>query len=200
MQPRALLSFAAPCGLALLAACSPLHAPPAATSARATAAAPPRGLVLQAGEGERRVRRPRPGTATTLQAPFILKVDRRNGGSPELVMGYEDIPPGQAIQPHRHLHADEIIFVHKGSGIATLGGREAPVSAGATVYIPRDTRVSLRNTGSEPLGIAFIFSHPGFEELMRQNSVLEGQPAPPISAEEFARTRAQNRWHTVYEP
>lgn len=157
------------------------------------------GLILQASEGERRVRRPKPGGAPGLTAPFILKVDERNGGSRDLVMGYEDIPPGQSIQPHQHLLADEIIFVHRGSGVATLGSREGAVSAGATVYIPRNTRVSLRNTGTEPLGIAFIFSRPGFEQLMRENSVLEGEPAAPVTAEELAAIRARHRWHTVYE-
>lgn len=49
--------------------------------------------------------------------------------------------------------------------------------------------ISLRNTGSEPLSIVFVFSKPGFEELMRDNSVLEGQPVPPMSA-----------WLPVLEP
>lgn len=150
------------------------------------------GMVLQAGEGERRERR-------MGGPPFILKVDRRNGGSPDLVMGYEDLPPGHTIPVHRHLLADEIIFVHRGSGVATLGGRESPVSAGGTIYIPRNVTISLRNTGSEPLGIAFVFSRPGFEELMRENSVLEGEPPRPQTPEERARTRERHRWHTVYD-
>jgi quercetin dioxygenase-like cupin family protein len=198
MHLRQLRSVAALCASALLAVCSPLRAPNAEMAGGARVA-PGEGLILQAGEGERRVRRPRLGGPPALQDPFILKVDRRNGGSPELMMGYEDIAPGQAIPPHRHLHADEIIFVHQGSGIASLGSREAPISAGATIYIPRNTRISVRNTGSGPLGIAFIFSRPGFEELMRENSVLEGEPATPITAEEFTRNRARNRWHTVYD-
>jgi quercetin dioxygenase-like cupin family protein len=156
-------------------------------------AGPGQGLVLAIDEGERRERRRVGGP------PFILKVDRQNGASPELVMGYEDLPPGHVIPVHRHLVADEIIFVHRGSGVAILGGREHRVSAGGTVYIPRNVSISMRNTGSEPLGIAFIFSRPGFEELMRENSVLEGQPVPPESAEERARVRAKHRWHTVYD-
>jgi len=150
------------------------------------------GLVLQEGEGERRVRR------NAGKGPFILKVDRQNGGSPDLVMGYEDIAPGAEIQPHTHLVADEILFIHRGSGVAKLGGRESPVRAGATVYIPRNVQVSVRNTGSEPLGIAFIFSKPGFEELMRDNSVLEGQPVTPISAAEREQIRKRHSWHTVF--
>ncbi|HEV7590016.1 MAG TPA: cupin domain-containing protein [Longimicrobium sp.] len=158
------------------------------------------GLILQPAEGERRVRRPRPGSAVAhLGTPFILKVDRRNGGSTELVMGYEEIAPGDAIPPHRHLHADEIVFVHRGSGLAGLGSRESAVGTGGTIYIPRDTRITLRNTGAEPLAIVFVFSRPGFEELMRENSVLEGQPATPLSPDEQARIRARNRWHTVYD-
>ena len=153
-----------------------------------------RGLVLQANDGERRVRR-NPG-----KGPFIIKIDRKNGGSPDLVMGYEDLAPGVDIQLHRHLVADEILFIHRGTGVVSLDGRESPVSAGATVYIPRNVSISARNTGSEPLGLAFIFSKPGFEELMRENSVLEGQPVIPMTAEERDRIRARHRWHTVYPP
>jgi len=152
------------------------------------------GLVLQIDEGERRVRR------TAGKGPFILKVDRQNGGSPDLVMGYEDIAPGAEIQLHRHLVADEIIFVHRGAGVVALGGRESHVRTGATIYIPRNTTISLLNSGTEPLGIAFVFSKPGFEELMRDNSVLEGQPVTPMSAEERARIQARHRWHTIAGP
>ena len=101
------------------------------------------GLILQAQEGERRVRRPAPSTATTLEVPFIIKVDGTNGGSPDFFMGYEDIPPGKGIARHYHPHYDEILFVHRGSGVASLGSREAAVREGATIYIRPNTRVSL---------------------------------------------------------
>jgi oxalate decarboxylase/phosphoglucose isomerase-like protein (cupin superfamily) len=114
-------------------------------------------------------------------------------------MGYEELAPGQAIRPHRHLTSDEIIFVHKGSGLVSLGGREASVGTGGTVYIPADCRISLRNTGSLPLGIAFIFSKPGFEDILRENSVLEGQQATVLTPAERARNEASHKWHTVYD-
>ena len=157
------------------------------------------GLILQLDEGERRVRRSRAEGAVGLTTPFILKVDRQNGGSEHLVMGYEEIAPGAAIRPHRHLVADEIIFVHHGSGMVHLGDREARIESGGTVYIPRNTLISLRNDGTEPLGIAFIFSSPGFEELMRANSVREGEPDRPLTAEEQRQNAERNRWHTVHE-
>ncbi|MGZ8311876.1 MAG: cupin domain-containing protein [Allosphingosinicella sp.] len=173
--------------------------PPTASAEERVPTAGGDGLILQLDEGERRIRRPRAAGEPGLASPFILKVDRRNGGSPDLVMGYEEIAPGDAIRPHRHLLADEIIFVHTGSGTVSLGSREAEVGPGGTVYIPRNTRIALRNTGTVPLGIAFIFSKPGFEELMRANSVPEGEPATPLTAEQRAQVQASNRWHTVHE-
>jgi quercetin dioxygenase-like cupin family protein len=152
------------------------------------------GLVLQLDEGERRERR------NVGKGPFILKVDRQNGGSPDLVMGYEELAPGVEIQLHRHLIADEIIFVHRGSGTVSLNGRVSPVRAGATVYIPREVTVGMVNTDTVPLGIAFVFSKPGFEEMMRDNSVLEGQPVPPMSPDERARIQARHKWHTITGP
>ena len=60
--------------------------------------------------------------------------------------------------------------------------------------------IGLVNDGTEPLGITFTFSRPGFEALMRDNSVLEGQPVSPISAEERARIQGKPRWHTIAGP
>ena len=193
MRLRFALQAVAPAvAIASVATCTGGN-PPGAKPDDGTAARS-EGLVLQIGEGERRVRR------NAGKGPFILKVDRQNGGSPELVMGYEELAPGAEIQLHRHLVADEILFVHRGEGMASLGGRKSRVGTGATIYIPRNVTIGLVNTGSEPLGIAFVFSRPGFEELMRDNSVLEGQPVTPMSAEERAQIQARHRWHTIAGP
>lgn len=184
--PRPLVLAATLTNLAVGASCNtPRSAPWASPAAHSE------GMILQSDEGERRVRR------NAGKGPFIIKVDRQNGGSTDLVMGYEDIAPGAEIQSHRHLVADEILFVHRGSGIASLNGRTARVTAGATIYIPRNVTVGLVNDGTEPLGITFTFSKPGFEELMRDNSVPEGQPVTPLSADERARIQAKHRWHTI---
>lgn len=156
-------------------------------------------LLLQDGEGERRLHRPPPGALSNLTAPFIIKVDRRNGGAPELVMFTEDIAPGQAIPPHHHPHADEILFVFGGTGYAVVGGRSDTVRAGATIYMPRNTSVRLKNTGTAPLRIAALFSQPGYEEYMRDISVPEGTPAQPLSVEELTAIRARHRAHVAYE-
>lgn len=181
--------------MALFGACRPARES-AMKPEPAHVSASPTPLVLAVDEGERRVRR---GQTTGLSSPFILKVDAVNGGSPDLVMGYEDIGPGQAIAAHRHEVADEIIFVHAGSGVVELGARITPFRAGATIYIPKHVRVALRNTGSTPISIAFVFSKPGFEAYLRDTSVPDGQPVTPMSPEERSAIRARHRWHTMYE-
>ncbi len=193
MRCRSIMCVAA--GASLIASCRPVHGSDVEPR-QALVAAAPRPLVLAVEEGERRVRR---GQATGLSSPFILKVDALNGGSPDLVMGYEDVAPGQAIAAHRHEVADEIIFVHAGSGVVELGARATPFSTGATLYIPKHVRVAVRNTGTVPLSIAFVFSRPGFEAYLRDTSVPEGQPATPMSPEERSAIRARHQWHTVYD-
>jgi len=154
---------------------------------------PPQPLILAADEGERRVRRTLGG------APLIIKIDRQNGAAPEFVMGTEEIPPGQAIPPHHHLDADEIVLIQRGTGTARVGNRVASVKAGATIYIPRHTRITLQNTGNEPLSIAFFFSKPGFDGYLRETSVAEGQVAVPLAPSELAAIRKRYESHVVYE-
>ena len=166
--------------------------PQVARTSESTAARTP--LLLAKEEGERRIRRVMGG------ALAIIKVDRRNGGSQGLVMGYEEVPPGQAIQAHRHPAMDEIIFVHRGTGAAELGDRSAAVGPGATIYIPQATRVMLRNTGTGPLAIAYFFPQSGYEDYLRDTSVLEGQSAPVLSGPELAQIRERHKAHIVFDP
>jgi quercetin dioxygenase-like cupin family protein len=185
------LSLCGACGSADSGVAAKPQAPSAGATASEVARAP---LILAAGEGERRIRRVMGG------ALAIIKVDRRNGGSPDLMMGYEELPPGQAIQPHRHPAMDEIVFVHRGTGTAELGDRTAAVGPGVTVFIPQGTRVMLRNTGTEPLAVAYFFSQPGYEEYLRDTSVPDGQPAPPLSGSELAMIRERHKRHIVFDP
>ena len=111
----------------------------------------------------------------------------------------EDIPPGQAISPHRHPHSDEIIFIHGGTGLASLAGRQAIVAPGATIYMPRNAVVGLRNTGTEPLRIVAIFSQPGYEEYLREISVPEGETPKSLTIEELSTIRSHHLDTAVYE-
>src|SRR5215469_11803046 len=141
-------------------------------SHRVTAAPQPRPLILEKNEGELRERRPR--EAPMASKEFFIKVDRKNGGSEHMWLGAEDIPPGGLIPKHKHLGQDEILIIQSGSAHAWLDTQERDVHAGAVIFIPSDTWVSLKNTGSETIRLAFVFSAPGYDEFMRCTSVPAG--------------------------
>ena len=202
MRPLKVLTlFAVLSSTFLATACSilALHSEHDVNVASNTVLAHGEPLILGEGEGERLLHRPPPGGLSNLTAPLILKVDRRHGGAPEFVMVTEDIPPGQAIPLHRHPHSDEIIFIHGGTGLASLNGREATVTSGVTIYMPRNTVVGLRNTGTEPLKIAAFFSQPGYEDYLREITVPEGQVPTPMTVEELSAIRMRHLESAVYE-
>jgi mannose-6-phosphate isomerase-like protein (cupin superfamily) len=158
------------------------------------------GLILQESEGELRVRRARGNNGSEGAPTFIIKVDRQYGESPSFFMGMENIPPGKKIRLHHHPHAEEILFIHRGTGVARLGAREVAVSAGATVYIPRNVSVGLRNTGTEPLNLIFVFPEPdGMAGQMRSGSVPEGTEPTPFTPEELAARNARGGEHIVFD-
>jgi quercetin dioxygenase-like cupin family protein len=130
----------------------------------------------------------------------IIKVDGRNGGSSDFFVGYEEIPTGGAIPAHLHPEYDEVLFVHQGRGLAKLGSQERDVTAGAMIYIPPNTRVSLRNTGTQPLSVFFFFPRTEMvSDYYRELSVREGERVVPFSPEGFAAFRARHRSHIVFD-
>jgi quercetin dioxygenase-like cupin family protein len=159
--------------------------------------AKPSPLILQAGEGERRVWRPMEGLEDQ-PGLFILKVDPHNGGSSHLVFGTEDIQPGGRIESHHHPHADEILYLQNGSARVGLGDVVRDVHGATTVFYPAGTEISVVNTGSEPIHLLFVFSAPGFEEFMRAESVRDGEKALPLSKAEDAAIQAKHRNVVIY--
>jgi mannose-6-phosphate isomerase-like protein (cupin superfamily) len=158
------------------------------------------GLILQESEGEVRVRRARGNTGAEGAPSFTIKVDRKYGDSPTFFMGMEDIPPGKKIRLHHHPHAEEILFIHRGEGVVRLGARQAKVTAGATVYIPRNVSVGLHNTGTEPMSLLFIFPEPdGMSAQMRSGSVPLGEDPVPFTPEELRARNERASQHIVFD-
>ena len=173
---------------------------PSATSTGPVSTSTATPLILEKDEGEKRVWRPIEGAKgwDAEPGPFTLKVDRHNGGSSRLVLGTEDIPPGGMIDRHRHPGADEIILLQNGSARVSLGDRTREVHGGATVFIPANTWISVTNIGTDPIGCAFVFSAPGFEDYMRAESVPEGQKVTPLSKAEDAQIMKEQANAVIY--
>jgi len=149
----------------------------AQSSLATTSQAAPRPLLLEKNEGERRIwREPPPGE-------FVLKVSPKNNGSRRLVMGTEDMSPGDEFPTHKHLGQDEILFIEKGTVHVHVGDQERDLHAGGTVFIPAYSWVSVKNAGTETVSVVFVFSAPGFENYMRCDSVLPEEKVIPLSTE-----------------
>ncbi len=156
------------------------------TSNPAVAAADERArpLILEKNEGELRTRRIHTDKSTVAASQFLLKVSPKNNGSQHLVLGTEELLPDARIPKHKHLIQDEILLIQTGTAHVWLGDRESDIHAGGIVFIPSDTWISLKNTGTEPLSLVFVFSAPGFEETMRCNSVPANEKPTPLTPEQ----------------
>ena len=163
-----------------------------AQSSSATSSQPgPKPLLLEKNDGERRIwREPPPGD-------FILKVSPKNNGSQQLVIGTEDMAPGDEFPTHRHLEQDEILYIVRGTVHAHVGDREGDLHAGGTVFIPANTWVHVKNAASETASVVLVFSAPGFENYMRCDSVLPGEKVKPLSIEE--KRACSHEGHVIYK-
>ena len=157
-------------------------------------------LILEKDEGERRAWRPIEGAKgwDAEPGPFILKVDRQNGGSSHMVFGTEDLPPGATIDRHRHPGSDEIILLQNGRARVSVGDRTREVHGGAVVFIPANTWIEATNIGTEPISVVFVFSAPGFEDFMRAESVPEGEKITPLTKAEDAQITKQHAHAVIY--
>jgi quercetin dioxygenase-like cupin family protein len=148
-------------------------------------------LLLEKNEGEARVwRDPPPGG-------FILKVSPQNNGSHHLVFGTEDLHPGDEIPLHKHLGQDEIVAIQTGTVHVHLGDQERDLHAGGIVFIPAYTWVSIKPVGNDTVSMDFVFSAPGFENLMRCESVPAGEKPTPTTLEE--RKKCDHEGHVIYK-
>jgi len=130
--------------------------------------------VLQENEGEVRTRRPREGVALA-SAEFILKVGPKTNGSKHLLVLTEGLKPGAVIPKHRHHGEEEILLLQTGRAHVWLGDKEYDANAGSIVFIPAETWISLKNTGTTDISLVAVWNEPGFEEMLLCGSVPKGQ-------------------------
>jgi mannose-6-phosphate isomerase-like protein (cupin superfamily) len=142
-------------GLASVVLAGPAKAEGLTQAPNAQAAA-----LLHAGEGQRIPPTP-DGRVVT------VKVDSEVTPGVRMSMITEDLPPNSEIRVHLHQREDETISIRMGSGIATLGEREFPVSTGAVIYVPQGVWHGLRNNGTETLGMSAVYAPPGFEQSFK---------------------------------
>jgi mannose-6-phosphate isomerase-like protein (cupin superfamily) len=83
-------------------------------------------------------------------------IDRTTAAVTRCSLAEEMLPPGCAVALHHHREIEEIYYVVSGRGLMTVGDETREVDAGDAVYVPRNHRHSLRNTGSEPIKLILV--------------------------------------------
>jgi Mannose-6-phosphate isomerase len=158
-------------------------------------------LVLRPGDGEPRLRRLPPAALSGIAAPFLIKVDPtpQNGAAQDFFVFTESVPVGASIAPHKHPHAEELIFIQDGRGSAWLNGRETKLEPGTIIYMPRNTGVRLVNDGKGPIALVAVFSRQGFDTYQRAISAPAGKPAKPLTAAELNSIRLMHQDSVIYD-
>jgi quercetin dioxygenase-like cupin family protein len=98
---------------------------------------------------------------------------------------------------HKHLNEAELIFLHKGSGLFTLGEKQYPISEGAVALVPPGTWHGLQNTGNENIEMRFAYTPSGFENFFREVGTPLGQPFVKKSMDE--RKAIAKKWGMIYK-
>jgi mannose-6-phosphate isomerase-like protein (cupin superfamily) len=84
---------------------------------------------------------------------LILPQDTDGG---VLHAGYTMVYPGCRTKGHTHPDREEVYYFVRGRGVMGVDGREYPVSAGDTFYVPFGPPHTTRNPYSEPLEFFWI--------------------------------------------
>ncbi|MBI4343042.1 MAG: cupin domain-containing protein [Candidatus Omnitrophica bacterium] len=125
----------------------------------------------------KRILQPPEGEVLKLGSPcageVIIKIDPAHGSSP-CAAGTQTLSPGVQIPVHRHLHADRILFVHKGQGRAVVDQQATTVLPGMMVFVPQGAWHSLRNTGTGTFQVVWVATPAGIERFFRELAQVGG--------------------------
>ena len=148
---------------------------------------------MQEGDGEHRVRF---SLGSRRSVPFMIKVDEQNGNAEDFAVLTETMAPGDAIPFHMHHNAEEILILEEGGATVTVGDKRAVAGPRSIIFIPRETWVSVTNSGTQSMHVYALFSRQGFEQYFRAISVPEGQPAATLNPAD--RDRLRSMGHVTY--
>lgn len=147
------------------------------------------GLVVNEDQGE--LFQMRDGTA-------IVKIKiAKIQGSESISFLSESFKPGDSLPVHKHLNEDELIFLHKGTGLFTLGDNQYQIGEGAVAIVPKGVWHGLQNTGNENIEMRFGYTPSGFEGFFRDVGTPVGKPFIQKTMDE--RRAIAKKWGMIYK-
>jgi mannose-6-phosphate isomerase-like protein (cupin superfamily) len=109
--------------------------------------------------------------------PVRIKVSPPGPGRVATIV--QEMAIGSRVPVHLHEKEDEVIFIQRGSGLATLGDRTIALRTGSMLFVPQGTWHGGENTGTEPLLWVATYAPSGFEGYFREIGVGPNGAAPP---------------------
>ncbi|WP_433280991.1 cupin domain-containing protein [Micromonospora sp. CA-244673] len=106
-------------------------------------------------------------TTTARVSVHDVTADRRRGGELRVLLGPKTVgstsgflgvatlAPGERIAEHYHPYSEEFLYVARGVITVDLDDRPVPLAAGEALFVAREVRHRLRNTGDEPAEVVF---------------------------------------------
>ena len=96
--------------------------------------------------------------------------------------------PGEGPPLHRHVDADEVLYVLEGTFRFQLGDEVRPAPAGTQVYVTRGFTHTWQNVGDAPgrLLVTFTPASAGMEMFFERFAAVADGPSPMESFKAFA--------------
>ena len=137
---------------------------------------PTKGYVLSREEGEILMDKSKRGN-------IKIKVSPKTG-SQNFAMGTQNLSPNSKVPLHVHGTADEILFVHKGSGTGFLNSVSHQIGPGTTIFIPAGTWHGIEST-RDSMEILWFVSPPGLDQFFRDLDSANVSGTKSLTAEEI---------------
>ncbi|MFR9777571.1 cupin domain-containing protein [Micromonospora sp. MS34] len=108
-----------------------------------------------------------PDTTTAPVSVRDVPADRRRGGELRVLLGPKTVgstsgflgvaalAPGERIAEHYHPYSEEFLYVARGAITVDLDDHPVPLAAGEALFVGRNVRHRLRNTGDESAEVVF---------------------------------------------
>ncbi len=123
-------------------------------------------IVLEDGRSE-----PIPGLDG---ASRIILIDRERVGAEDVTFGFSRYAPrGSAHKKHTHPHAEEIMYILRGRGMAGVDETETELQAGDTLWVPRGAVHWFYNPYPEPCEFLFLYTRPTLQSAGLESGSAE---------------------------
>lgn len=135
-----------------------------------------KGYILSSEEGEILMGKSKRGDIKIKASPKT--------GSQNLAMGTQKLSPKSKIPIHVHHTADEILFVHEGSGTGFINSDSEYIETGSTIFIPAGVWHGIENANNE-MEILWFVTPPGLDQFFRDLDSANVSGMKSLTAEDI---------------